>query len=77
MKDYYEDKNEDLIAIVRELTDMLNKNKTIDWQKRETARADMRSLVKRLLKKYNYPPRERDEALQYVMAQCERWADNI
>ena len=77
LKDYYEDKNEDLIAIVRELTDMLNKNKTIDWQKRETARADMRSLVKRLLKKYNYPPRERDEALQYVMAQCERWADNI
>lgn len=77
LKDYYEDKNEDLIAIVRELTDMLNKNKTIDWQKRETARADMRSLVKRLLKKYNYPPKERDEALQYVMAQCEKWADNI
>ena len=55
----------------------LNKNKTIDWQKREQARADMRSMVKRLLKKYNYPPKERAEALSYVMAQCERWADNL
>ena len=77
LKDYYVNKNEDLIQIVRELTDMLNKNKTIDWQQRETARADMRSMVKRLLKKYNYPPKEREEALSYVMAQCERWADNI
>lgn len=77
LKDYYVDKNEDLINIVRELTDTLNKNKTIDWQKREQARADMRSMVKRLLKKYNYPPKERAEALSYVMAQCEKWADNI
>ena len=77
LKDYYVDKNEDLINIVRELTDTLNKNKTIDWQKREQARADMRSMVKRLLKKYNYPPKERAEALSYVMAQCERWADNL
>lgn len=77
LKDYYVDKNEDLIAIVKELTDMLNKNRTIDWQKRETARADMRSMVKRLLKKYDYPPKERDEALKYVMAQCEKWADNM
>ena len=77
LKDYYQDKNEDLIAIVKELTDMLNKNRTIDWQKRETARADMRSMVKRLLKKYDYPPKEREEALKYVMSQCEKWADNI
>lgn len=77
LKDYYQDKNEDLIAIVKELTDMLNKNRTIDWQKRETARADMRSMVKRLLKKYDYPPKEREEALKYVMSQCEKWVDNI
>jgi len=77
LKDYYEDKNEDLISIVRELTDRLNKNKTIDWQRRETARADMRSMVKRLLHKYNYPPKEREEAMSYVIAQCEKWADNI
>ncbi len=76
IKDYYKEKNEALINIVKELTEMLNKNKTIDWQKRENARAEMRSLVKRLLKKYDYPPKDREQALESIMAQCENWVDN-
>lgn len=52
--DFY--KNNELIALTKELTEMLRKNRTIDWQKKETARASMRKMVKRLLKKYDYPP---------------------
>ena len=48
IKDFYE--NEELIAITKELTETLRKNKTIDWQKRESARARMRMLIKKLLK---------------------------
>lgn len=48
IKDFY--KNDELIALTRELTEMLRKNRTIDWQKKETARAQMRKMVKRLLK---------------------------
>ena len=56
IKDFYE--NDVLIALTKELTEMLRKNRTIDWQKKETARATMRKMVKRLLKKYKYPPEE-------------------
>ena len=48
---------------------------TIDWQKKESARAGMRSKVKRLLKKYHYPPEEAQSALETVIQQCEQWAD--
>lgn len=75
VKDFYT--NEDLIAITRELTEMLRKNRTIDWQKKETARAGMRKMVKRLLKKYKYPPEGMDDAVQTVMTQCELWTDNM
>lgn len=54
IKDFYE--HDELIAITKELTDLLRKNRTIDWQKKESARAGMRRLVKRLLKKHKYPP---------------------
>ena len=69
--------NEELIAITKELTDTLRKNKTIDWQKRESARAKMRMLIKKLLKKHKYPPEGMDDAVQTVMTQCELWTDNI
>lgn len=75
VKDFY--KNEELINMTRELTDSLRKNKTIDWQKKESARANMRRIIKRLLKKYNYPPEETQDALQTVMTQCELWTDNL
>ncbi len=61
----------------RELTEALRRNSTIDWQKRTQARAKMRTMIKRLLKKYKYPPDDVPEALQTVMSQCELWADNI
>ena len=74
IKDFYE--HDELIAITKELTDLLRKNRTIDWQKKESARAGMRRLVKRLLKKHKYPPEGMDDAVQTVMSQCEMWVDN-
>ena len=74
IKDFYE--NEELIAITKELADTLRKNRTIDWQKRDSARAKMRMLIKRLLKHHRYPPEGMDDAVQTVMTQCELWADN-
>lgn len=74
IKDFY--KNNELIAITKELTDTLRKNKTIDWQKRDSARARMRMLIKKLLKKYKYPPEGMEDAVQTVMLQCELWTDN-
>ena len=74
IKDFYE--NETLVAMTRELTEMLRKNRTIDWQKKETARATMRKMVKRLLKKYKYPPEQYEDAIDTVISQCEMWTDN-
>ena len=73
VKDAYE--NEQLVAMTKELTEQLRKNRTIDWQQKESARAGMRSMIKRLLKKYHYPPEEQQHALETVIAQCEQWAD--
>lgn len=73
IKDFYE--HDELIAITKELTDALRKNRTIDWQKKESARAGMRRLVKRLLKKHKYPPEGMEDAVQTVMSQCEMWTD--
>ena len=75
VKDFYE--NEELVAITKELTDALRKNKSIDWQKRVSARAKMRMLIKKLLKKHKYPPEGVEDAVQVVMTQCELWTDNV
>ena len=74
IKDFYE--NDELIAITKELADTLRRNRTVDWQKRDSARARMRMLIKKLLKKYKYPPEGMEDAVQTVMTQCELWADN-
>lgn len=71
--DFYDDKT--LILITQELTEALRANRTIDWQKKESSRAKMRLIVKKLLKKYDYPPKQRQDALEKVIAQCELWAD--
>ena len=71
--DFYDD--ETLVLITQELTEALRANRTIDWQKKEQARAKMRLIVKKLLKKYDYPPEQRQDALDKVIAQCELWAD--
>ena len=75
IKDFYE--NEELIAITKELADTLRRNRTIDWQKRSSARARMRMLIKKLLKKHKYPPEGMDDAAQTVMLQCELWTDRL
>ncbi len=74
VKDFYD--NDELVAMTHELTDMLRKNRTIDWQKKESARAGMRRMVKKLLKKYKYPPEGMEDAIATVIGQCEMWTDN-
>lgn len=74
VKDLYS--NDQLIEMTKDLTDMLRKNRTIDWNRRESERANMRRLVKRLLKKYKYPPEEAEDAMNVVLKQCEQWADS-
>ena len=75
VKDFYE--NSELIAITKELTETLRKNKSIDWQKKDSARARMRMLIKKLLKSHRYPPEGMEDAVQTVMTQCELWTDNV
>ena len=63
--------NERLRVIAHELLEQLRSNVTDDWHQRESARARMRVLVKRILKKYGYPPDLADDAVQTVLAQAE------
>lgn len=74
VKDFYT--NDQLVDLTKELTDMLRKNRTIDWNRREAERANMRRLVRRLLKKYKYPPEEAEGAMNIVLKQCEQWVEN-
>ena len=74
LKDFYD--NDQLVALTRELTNELRRSRTIDWQKKESARANMRRIVKRLLRKYKYPPEGLEDALSTVITQCELWADS-
>ena len=67
--------DEEFVALTRELTEVLHRNRTIDWNRKESARAKMRVMVKRLLKKYKYPPEGAKKALETVMRQCDHWAD--
>lgn len=73
IKDFFT--HDQLRDMTKELTTALQKSRTIDWQKKDSARAGMRMLVKRLLKKYKYPPEGLEGAIQTVMAQCEMWTD--
>lgn len=74
VKDFYA--NTELVAMTHELTEMLRRNRTIDWQKKESARAGMRRMVKKLLKKHKYPPEGMEYAIATVIGQCEMWTDN-
>lgn len=74
VRDFYE--NDQLVTMAKELTEALRSSKTIDWRQKESARAKMRSMVKRLLKKYKYPPEEQEAALETVIRQCELYADS-
>jgi len=73
VRDFYT--NDQLVGMTRELTEQLRKSATIDWQQKESARAGMRRMIKRLLRKYKYPPEGVKDAMDTVMKQCELWAD--
>lgn len=63
--------NEQLRLIAHELLEQVRRNVTVDWHKKESARARMRILVKRILKKFGYPPDLSKEAIQTVLEQAE------
>ena len=60
-----------LIKIARELVETVRKNVTIDWTIRENVRAQLRVIVKRILRKYGYPPDKQEQATQTVLQQAE------
>lgn len=74
--DYYRERNDELVAITQELAAKMREMRTVDWQKKQSARAAMRVAIKRLLKHHKYPPEGMESALSTVMEQCELWADN-
>jgi type I restriction enzyme R subunit len=75
VKDFMEDETLKLIA--HELTVAIRKNITIDWSIRKSAQATMRKIIKRLLKKYDYPPDHAIKAMQVVMRQAEKMCGNV
>lgn len=75
VKEFMED--ETLKKIAQELTRSIRKNITIDWSKRKSAQAGMRRIIKRLLAKYDYPPKQRKSALDIVMRQAEKMCGNV
>jgi type I restriction enzyme R subunit len=69
--------DEVLRKIAVEIADSIAKNATIDWDKRESVRAKMRVVVKRILRKYDYPPDKQEKAVQTVMEQAELTCRNV
>jgi type I restriction enzyme R subunit len=63
--------NDQLRIIANELLNSIKSNVTVDWHKKESARAKMRILVRRILRKYGYPPDLANEAVRIVIAQAE------
>lgn len=63
--------DETLKKIAHELTENLRKNITVDWSARESIRAKLRIMVKRILKKYKYPPDQQEGAVELVLQQAE------
>lgn len=64
-----------LKELAHELTEQLRKSTTVDWRVRESVRAQMRLLIKRLLRKYKYPPEGQEKAVTRVLEQAEVLAD--
>ncbi len=73
--------DENLTMIARELVEMVRRNVTIDWTVKESVRAKLRIMVKRILRKYGYPPDKRESATQTVLEQAEvlseGWAETL
>ncbi len=67
--------DETLQAIARELVDTVKRNVTIDWTVKESVRAKLRVIVKRILRKYGYPPDKQESATNTVLEQAEVLSD--
>jgi len=63
--------DETLKKIAHELTENLRQNVTVDWSARESVRAKLRLMVKRILRKYKYPPDQQEGAVELVLRQAE------
>ena len=66
-----------LIEMAHELTTLIQKSRTIDWDKKQSARAYMRTQIKHLLRKYKYPPDQAKIAIEVVIKQAELMSANI
>ena len=70
--------DETLKKIAHELAENLRKSLTVDWSARESVQAKLRLMVKRILRKYKYPPDSQDAAVELVLQQAkvlgEAWA---
>ena len=66
-----------LVEMAHELTDLIRRSRTVDWDKKVSARAYMRTQVKHLLRKYKYPPEQAKSAIEIVIKQAELMSANI
>lgn len=66
-----------LVEMAHELTDLIRRNRTVDWDKKQSARAYMRTQVKHLLRKYKYPPEQAKTAIDTVIKQAELMSANM
>ncbi len=68
--------DETLKKIAHELTENLRQNLSVDWSERESVRAKLRLMVKRILRKYKYPPDLQEEAVDLVLRQAQVVGEN-
>lgn len=66
-----------LIEMAHELTTLIQKSRTVDWDKKQSARAYMRTQIKHLLRKYKYPPEQAQNAIDIVIKQAELMSVNM
>ncbi len=66
-----------LVEMAQELTELIRKSRTVDWDKKESARAYMRTQIKHLLRKYKYPPEKAKGAVAIVIKQAELMSNHI
>lgn len=66
-----------LVEMAQELTELIRRSRTVDWDKKESARAYMRTQIKHFLRKYKYPPEKAKGAINIVIKQAELMSSNI
>lgn len=66
-----------LVEMAHELTALIQKSRTVDWDKKQSARAYMRTQIKHLLRKYKYPPDQAKDAIETVIKQAELMSVNM